>query len=281
MKVKIGLAQVGVQKEKQKNIDKAIYFMEEAKNKGAHIICFPEMSFDIFFPQYRSDKKYFKLAEKIPGDTVTLFQKEARRLGITTVINIFEEDKPGEYYDCSPVISAEGKILGKSRMMHIAELPNYNEKYYYWEGTTGYPVYKSGGLNFGIAICYDRHFPEQMRALTLNGAELILVPTATSLSELKVIWEIEMQAAAVANQIYIAVINKVGKDDNITFFGRSFVVNPRGEIIALASQEKEELVLVDLDLAQIKETRHLLPFLRDRRPETYSVLGKYNFDREK
>jgi len=270
---RIALAQVGVEKDKKINIEKAIHFLEEAKEKGAELICFPEMSFDIFFPQYRAEKKFFQLAEKIPGKTVRKFQEVSKRLKITTIINIYEEDRPGEYYDCSPVISSEGKILGKSRMMHIAELPNYNEKYYYWEGNTGFPVYKTRSLQFGIAICYDRHYPEHMRALTLNGADLILVPTATSLSELNVIWEIEMQAAAVANQIFIAVTNKVGQDDNIKFFGKSFVVDPQGEIIALASQDKEELLLVDIDLNKIKETRHLLPFLRDRRPDAYSVLS--------
>ncbi|RKY84234.1 carbon-nitrogen hydrolase family protein [candidate division KSB1 bacterium] len=272
MNVRIALAQVSAQQDKQKNLQKAVKFMKEASSKGAKLICFPEMSFDIFFPQYRAERKYFELAEKIPGKTVRKFQKEAKELNIITVFNMYEEDKKGEYYDCSPVINFDGKISGKSRMMHIAELPNYNEKFYYWQGNTGFPVYNGGGFCFGIAICYDRHYPEQLRALTLNGADLILVPTATSLPEFKTIWEVEMQAAAVTNQVYIAVVNKVGKDDNMTFFGGSFVVNPRGEVIARASYDDDELLLVDIDLNVIKETRNILPFLRDRRPEIYSIL---------
>lgn len=136
--------------------------------------------------------------------------------------------------------------------------------------------YDIKGMKFGIAICYDRHFPEQMRTLTLNGAEIIFVPTATSLAELRNVWETEMQAASVANQVYIAVVNHVGADDKIEFFGKSFVTDPFGEIIAVAGEDKEELLPVEIDLDTVDEARKKLPFLRDRRPSTYDRLIDLN-----
>ena len=274
MKYKIAVSQFKALKNRDENIKKAEIFIKEAKSKNADLIVFPEMSFDIFFPKFRADRKYFDIAEPIPGPMVENFKEIAGNIGISVVFNMFEEVKHGEYYDCSPVIDKKGEYLGKSRMMHIAELPNYNEKYYYWEGDSDYPVFDMGGFRIGIAICYDRHFPEHMRILTLKGADLILVPTATSLTELKNIWETEMQAASVGNQVYIAVSNRVGREEDLRFFGKSFVTNPFGDVIAMASEDKEEVLIFDLDIDLIKEARQILPFLRDRRPETYQYLSK-------
>ncbi len=268
----IAISQFKAEEDREKNIKKAESFIKEAASKGAELVIFPEMSFDLFFPQHRADKRFFDLAEPVPGPLVDRFCDIAKKNSTAVVFNMFESGRAGEYYDCSPVIDKNGNYLGKSRMMHIAELPDYNEKYYYWEGDSGYPVFDLDGFRIGIAICYDRHFPEQMRTLTLKGADLIVVPTATSLTELKNIWEVEMQAAAVANQIYIAVSNRVGKEVNLKFFGKSFTVNPMGDVIALASENKEEVLLFDINSRVIKEARHLLPFLRDRRPDTYGGL---------
>jgi N-carbamoylputrescine amidase len=269
----IALAQVHATEDHEANLQKGFRLMEQAKERGASLICFPEMSFLPFFPRVRAERSFFALAEPIPGPTVERFQEKAGELELATVINLYERAAPGEYYDTSPVIDADGTLLGLSRMMHIAELPNYNEKFYYWEGNTGFPVFATRGVRLGLAICYDRHFPEQMRALTLGGAGVILVPTATSTPALKGIWEIEMQAAAVANQVFIAVVNRVGTEGEMTFFGKSFVTNPRGEIIAQAGEEGEELLTGECDLKQMEETRQILPFLRDRRPEAYGEIA--------
>ncbi len=269
MMIKIALGQVSVSRDVESNILKGIDYIKKASESEAEIICFPEMSFCPFFPQYNADRQYFDLAEKIPGPLVDRFREVCAKYGIAAVINMYEKDGNGRYFDCSPVIDKNGELLGKSQMMHIAELPNYNEKYYYWEGTTGYPVYDLGNFKFGIAICYDRHYPEQMRSLTLNGAQLIFVPTATSLTELKNIWEIEMQAASVANQIFIAVVNHTGQDDRIKYFGKSFVTDPQGDILKMAGEMDDELVIAEIDTGIIEKTRQILPFLRDRRPETY------------
>jgi N-carbamoylputrescine amidase len=273
MKIKIALAQVSASDSREENIRNALVLMEQAKKEGASLICFPEMAFDPFFPLVRADKRYFALAEPIPGPMVERFQEKAKELELVTVINMYERAAPGEYYDCSPVINVDGSLMGISRMMHIAELPNYNEKFYYWEGNTGFPVFDTGVAKVGIAICYDRHFPEQMRALTLNGAEIILVPTATSTLALKHIWEMEMQAAAVANQVFVAVVNRVGIEGPVMFFGRSFVTNPTGEVVARAEDGKEELLVTELDLDLIEQARQVLPFLRDRRPEAYKTMS--------
>lgn len=273
MKTKIASAQVSATDSREENIRNAFVLMERARGEGASLICFPEMAFDPFFPRVRADKWYFALAESIPGPMVERFQEKARELELVTVINMYEHAGPGEYYDTSPVIGADGMLLGISRMMHIAELPNYNEKFYYWEGNTGFPVFNAGVAKVGIAICYDRHFPEQMRALTLGGAEVILVPTATSTPAFGEVWEIEMQATSVANQVFIAVANRVGVEGEIDFFGRSFVTNPMGEVVARAEEGKEALLIAELDLDLIEQARQVLPFLRDRRPEAYGALS--------
>jgi N-carbamoylputrescine amidase len=278
MKIKIALAQVSAGDSREKNIQNAFLLMEKAKSENASLICFPELGFDPFFPRVRTDSKYFSIAESIPGPMVEQFQEKARELELVTVINIYERAAPGEYYDTSPVIDADGRLLGISRMMHIAELPNYNEKFYYWEGNTGFPVFNTRFVKVGIAICYDRHFPEHMRALTLGGAEVILVPTATSTAALREIWEIEIQAASVANQVFIAVVNRIGVEGKMEFFGRSFVSDPRGKIVARAKEGEEELLVVELDLDLIEQSRQALPFLRDRRPEVYGLLSDIRFN---
>jgi N-carbamoylputrescine amidase len=232
------------------------------------------MSFDPFFPQYRADKRYFDWGTPVPGPLADRFGDRAAELSMATVINLFERAAPGRYHDCSPVFDQEGSYLGKQRMTHILEGPGYNERYYYWAGDSGYPVFDIGPVKIGVAICYDRHFPEGMRALALGGAEVIVVPTATASMEaqFRAVWEVEMQAAAVSNGVFIAVANRAGVDDTLTFFGSSFAVDPYGRVLARAPQDDVALLLVDLDLDLVEEARRDMPFLRDRRPETYGPL---------
>jgi N-carbamoylputrescine amidase len=201
---------------------------------------------------------------------------------LATVVNLFERAGPGRYFDCSPVFDIDGNYVGKQRMTHILEGPGYNERYYYWQGDSGYPVFDIGPALIGVAICYDRHFPEGMRALALGGAEVIVVPTATASLEaqFRAVWEIEMQAAAVAHGVFVAVANRVGVDDTLTFFGRSFAADPYGRVLARASEDDVALLLVDLDLDLVEEARRDMPFLRDRRPETYGALVAHGFQGE-
>ena len=274
--LRLALAQVAVGPHREDNVQRALRMMDEAAQAGAELIVFPEMSVDPFFPQYRAEKRFFDWGVPVPGPLTEHFQERATRLGLATVINLFERAAPGRYYDCSPVFSAEGVYLGKQRMTHILEGPGYNERYYYWPGDSGYPVFDVGPLRIGVAICYDRHFPEGMRALALGGAEVIVVPTATASLEaqFRAVWEVEMQAAAVANGLFVAVANSAGADDTLTFFGSSFVADPYGRVLARAPEDDVALLLVDLDLGLIEDARREMPFLRDRRPDTYGVLSE-------
>jgi N-carbamoylputrescine amidase len=271
---RIALAQVAVGREREDNIEKALRLMADAAEAGAQLVVFPEMSVDPFFPQYRAEKHFFDWGVPVPGPLTERFQAKAASLGLATVINVFERAAPGRYFDCSPVFDMDGEYLGKQRMSHILEGPGYNERFYYWEGDSGYPVFDLGAVRIGVAICYDRHFPEGMRALALGGAEIIVVPTATASMEaqFRAVWEVEMQAAAIANGCFVAVANRAGVDDTLSFFGRSFAADPYGRVLARAPEDDVALLLVDLDLDMVEEARRDMPFLRDRRPETYGML---------
>jgi beta-ureidopropionase len=272
--LRVALAQIVAGHEREENIGHALRMMDDAARAQADLIVFPEMSVDPFFPQYRAQKRFFDWGGPVPGPLTDRFQDRAGTLGLATVINVFERAAPGRYYDCSPVFDRDGTYLGKQRMTHILEGPGYNERYYYWQGDSGYPVFDLGPARIGVAICYDRHYPEVMRALALGGADLIVVPTATASleAEFRAVWEIEMQAAAVANGVFVAVVNRAGIDDTLRFFGGSFAVDPYGRVIARAPEDEISLLLVDLDLELIEQARRDLPFLRDRRPETYGAI---------
>jgi beta-ureidopropionase len=279
--LRVALAQMAVGPEREENVSRALRMMADAAGAGAQLIVFPEMSVDPFFPQYRAEKRFFDWGVAVPGSLTDRFQEAAARLGLATVINLFERAAAGRYFDCSPVFDMEGHYLGKQRMTHILEGPGYNERYYYWEGDSGYPVFDLGPVRtepvrVGVAICYDRHFPEAMRALALGGAEIIVVPTATARLEaqFRAVWEVEMQAAAVANGVFVAVANRAGVDDTLAFFGRSFAVDPYGRVLARAPEDDVALLLADLDLDLVEEARRDMPFLRDRRPETYGLLAQ-------
>lgn len=272
--LRLALAQVAVGSEREENVSRALRMMADAADAGAQLIVFPEMSVDPFFPQYRAEKRYFDWGVRVPGPLTDRFQDQAAKLGLATVVNVFERAAPGRYYDCSPVFGVDGNYLGKQRMTHILEGPGYNERYYYWEGDSGYPVFNVGPARIGVAICYDRHFPECTRALTLGGSDVIVVPTATATleAEYRAVWETEMQATAIANGVFVAVANRAGADGTLTFFGRSFAVDPYGRVLARAPEDNIALLLVDLDLDLIEQARRDMPFLRDRRPDTYRVL---------
>jgi len=271
--MKVACAQFRHEGDRERSLDKGLEWVARAAEAGAELIVFPELAFDFFFPQVRADASYFDLGEPIPGPTTERFQAAAAKHGIVTVINVFERAAPGRYYDASPVIDADGTLLGVSRMLHIAEEPGYNEKFYYWPGDGGWPVFETKAGRLGVAICYDRHYPEHFRALALDGAEIVVVPTATSIAEqaFRNVWEIEVQAAAVANQIFIAVANRAGRDGELQFFGASFVSGPNGMIMNRAATDEEELLVTEIDLNAIEETRRHVPFLRDLRSDLYGT----------
>ena len=268
--IRLTLAQMAVSENLTASIDKGLDWVKQAAQAGAQLICFTELGLLPFFPQYRAEKKFFHWAEALDGPTVERFREAARRERIHILLNIFERANPGEYYDTTVLLSKDGgPALGPVRMMHIAEEPGFNEKFYYWPGNTPPQVFELDGVKIGVAICYDRHYPEYMRQLVLQGAEIIFTPFAGLVNDPLSMYEIEMQGTAFQNQIFLAAVNRVGKEPTVEFSGGSFVVDPAGEVIARGPQNEEKLLLVDCDLSRIEEMRQVRPFLRDRRPEIY------------
>lgn len=268
----VALAQVTASQDREANVQQALDLVREARREGADLICFPEMGFDCFFPQHRADARFFDLAEAVPGPTVERLQAVAGEMGIVIVPNLFERAAPGEYYDCSPVIDGDGRLLGRSRMAHIAEAPLFNEKFYYRPGNTDFTVFPTQAGKLGIAICYDRHYPEQLRILALRGCEVLLVPLAAIAREKWSMFEMEMQVASFQNQFFTVVVNRVGREGAMEFLGRSFVTDPFGNVIARAADGEPDLLLVELDLDLIDKARRFTPHLRDRRPELYDAI---------
>ncbi len=269
--IRIALAQMAVSEDLETNRQKGLDWVKQAAQASAQIICFTELGLLPFFPQYRAEKKFFQWAEPLTGPTVEKFREAAQANRLHVLLNFFERAQPGEYYDSTVLLQADGgPARGPVRMLHTAEEPGFNEKFYYWPGNTPPQVFDLGAVKIGVAICYDRHYPEYMRQLVLQGAEIIFTPFAGLRHDPLKMYEIEMQGTAFQNQVFIAAVNRVGKEPTVDFIGGSFVVDPAGEIIARGPRDEEKLLLVDCDLSRIEEMRQVRPFLRDRRPEVYA-----------
>ena len=252
-----------------------IPLIERAGQQGVQVLCFQEVFTQPYFCPSQ-DSKWYAAVEKIPdGHTTRLMQEYAKKYSMVIVVPIYEEEIPGVYYNTAAVIDADGKYLGKYRKSHIPQVAGFWEKFFFKPGNLGYPVFNTAYCRLGVYICYDRHFPEGWRALALNGAEYIVNPSATVAGLSQYLWQLEQPASAAANGCYIGAINRVGTEApwNIgTFYGSSYFVNPRGQIIAQASGDKDELLVSDLDMNMVREVRNLWQFFRDRRPETYENL---------
>ena len=249
--------------------------IDEASAKGVQVLCFQEVFTQPYFCPSQ-DSKWYAAAESIPdGYTTRLMQEYARKHNMVIIVPIYEETMPGVYYNTAAVIDADGSYLGKYSKTHIPQVAGFWEKFFFKPGSSHWPVFDTVYAKLGVYICYDRHFPEGWRALALNGAEIIYNPSATVAGMSQYLWELEQPAAAAANGIYIGAINRVGTEApwNIgEFYGSSYFVNPRGEIIAQASPDKDELLVTELDMDMVREVRENWQFFRDRRPETYSPL---------
>ncbi|MEW6210879.1 MAG: nitrilase-related carbon-nitrogen hydrolase [Acidobacteriota bacterium] len=267
-----------IERIKQANIEKNLKFIAEAASEGVQIICMQEVFTTPYFCA-EQQTRWYEAVEKIPdGPTVRLMQETARKHGMAIIVPIYEEEITGIYYNTAAVIDADGKYLGKYRKNHIPHVaPGFWEKFYFRPGNLGYPTFETSFARIGVYICYDRHFPEGARALGLNGAEIVFNPSATVAGLSEYLWELEQPAHAVANGYFIGAINRVGHEqpwDIGEFYGKSYFCNPRGKIIAQASRDKDELVVADLNLDEIREVRNTWQFFRDRRPESYSDLVK-------
>ena len=268
-KLRIALVQQRAIDDKHHNVDRGLRALERAAARGAKLACFAELAFEPFYPQRPADETAREKAEPVPGPVTEAFSEKARELGMVVVLNLFERDGD-RTYDCSPVIDADGSLLGKTRMVHITDYDCFHEQGYYTPGDSGAAVYETAVARVGVSICYDRHYPEYMRALALQGAELVVVPQAGALDEWPDgLFEAEMRVAAFQNGYFTALCNRVGQEERLNFSGESFVCAPDGSVLARAPRGEERLLLADLDLGQVERSHARRLFLRDRRPELY------------
>jgi N-carbamoylputrescine amidase len=268
--MKIALIQQHATRDRAHNVARGLAALEMAARAGAHLACYAELAFEWFYPQRPAEAGFRELAEPLDGPTVAAFQRRARELGIVAVINLYERD--GEHtYDSSPVIDADGTLLGVTRMIHITEYACFHEQGYYTPGDKGAPVFKTRAGNVGVAICYDRHFPEYMRALAVSGADLVIVPQAGAVDEWpEGLYEAEMRVAAFQNGYFTALCNRVGQEDLLNFAGESFVCGPDGEVVARAPKSEDAILYADLDLSATARSNARRLFMKHRRPHLYA-----------
>jgi N-carbamoylputrescine amidase len=261
--------------DKQSMIEANVELARQAAADGAQVLSFQELFYGPYFCQVQ-DSKFFSFTERVPGGPTTeLMCSLARELHMVLVVPVFEEEQPGVYYNTAAVIDADGTYLGKYRKTHIPQIQGFFEKYYFRPGNLGYPVFQTAVGPIGVYICYDRHFPEGWRALGLAGARIVFNPSATSRSLSQYLWRLEQPASAVANEYFIGAINRVGVeplgDDD--FYGSSYFVNPRGQLVGEAGPDDKSAVIVrDLDMDLLAEVRQTWAFYRDRNPAAYAPL---------
>ncbi|MHC5113807.1 MAG: nitrilase-related carbon-nitrogen hydrolase [Planctomycetota bacterium] len=268
--MRIALVQQPATDDREANRQRGLAAVTQAAAQGASVIAFAELAFEPFYPQEPATPDLLDRAEPIPGPTTERFARLAADLGVVIVLNLFE--RAGDRtYDASPVIDADGTLLGVTRMVHVAEFECFHEKGYYAPGDRGAPVYDTRHGRLGVAICYDRHFPEYMRSLALGGADLVITPQAGAVGEWpEGLYEAEMRVAAFQNGFYTALCNRVGPEPRLEFAGESFVCDPDGRVVARAGLGTDEVLFADLDLESAARSPARRLFLPDRRPELYA-----------
>jgi len=285
--VTLGLLQLRCSADPQANFRKTLLQAERAAKAGAQIICTQELFRSQYFCQ-SEDHKNFQLAETIPGPSTAAFQKLARKHRVVVIAALFEKRAPGVYHNSAAIIDADGSLLGVYRKMHIPEDPLYHEKFYFTPGDVGFRAWQTKHGKIGVLICWDQWYPEAARLTAMQGAEILFYPTAIGWhpkektehgTDQHSAWEIIQRSHAVANGCYVAVTNRVGLEkpiggDGLEFWGQSFVAGTSGQVLAKASADKEETLIVPLDLSRVDVTRTHWPFLRDRRIDAYEGLTK-------
>jgi N-carbamoylputrescine amidase len=283
----IGLVQMRCTNNADENLMRAIERIREAAARGARIICLHELFRGEYFCR-KEDPELFNLAEPVPGPTTDLLTAIAKELKVVLVVSVFERRAPGVYHNACAVLDSDGRFLGKYRKMHIPDDPLYYEKFYFTPGDLGFPNFDTSYGRVGVQICWDQWYPEGSRITALNGAQMIFYPTSIGwhphekaefgAAQLDA-WKTIQRAHAIANGVYVAVVNRVGfegdparGDAGIEFWGNSFVADPFGKVIAEASNDKEEVLVVECDPAASEDTRRNWPFLRDRRIDAYSPI---------
>ena len=274
----VASASLPLEEVKKAMVDKHLDYLRQAAEAGSQLACLQEIFYGPYFCA-EQETRWYDFTESVPdGPTIRLMQDVARRHHMAIVVPVYEKEQEGVFYNTAAVIGSDGSYLGKYRKTHIPHVaPGFWEKFYFRPGNLGYPTFDLGFARIGVYICYDRHFPEGARALGLNGAEIVFNPSATVAGLSEHLWKIEQPAHAVANGYFIAAINRVGMEApwNIgQFYGSSYFCDPRGQIVAQASRDKDEVLTADLDLDKIGEVRKTWQFFRDRRPDLYGALVK-------
>ena len=285
-RVTIALVQMTCTDNKQQNVDKAISRISDAAAQGAEVVCLQEL-FAGTYPCQAEDHQRFDEAEPIPGPTSEALADSARQHGICIVGSLFERRAPGVYHNTAVVFDADGTHAGMYRKMHIPDDPLFYEKFYFTPGDLGFRSFKTKHAQIGTCVCWDQWFPEAARLTAMTGAELLFYPTAIGwLPDEKAefgqsqwsAWETMMRSHAIANGVFVAAPNRVGREGGIEFWGASFVADPNGNILARASHDSEETLVVECNLDQLDVARTHWPFLRDRRIDAYADLSKRFLD---
>lgn len=271
MSVRVALLQINCSATRDQNLLRAEQAIREAAGKGAQIALLPEVFHELFFIT-ALDIRYFDAAEPIPGPITKTMQNLAAELGIVIVAPIYESVGRSVYYNSAAVIDADGTLLGVYRKNHIPLNTIFYEKLYFKPGNLGYPVFDTRFGKIGILICHDRHYPEGARALALNGAEIVLIPSATPDKSLsRKVWEKELCAHAIFNEYFVAGLNRTGQEGDYFYYGHSVAFDPSGDLMYQAG-EGEEVLLIDCDVDQVTQRRRAWQFFRDRRPDSYGIL---------
>jgi N-carbamoylputrescine amidase len=278
--LRIGLVQMSCSESPEDNLDRALRGVRDAARHGAHLVCLPELFRTRYFPQ-TEDAGFFDLAEPIPGPTSERLAKAAAELGIALVGSLFERRAEGVYHNTAVLFDADGAFRGIYRKMHIPDDPLYYEKFYFTPGDTGFRAFDTAVGRLGVLVCWDQWFPEGARLAALHGARILFYPTAigwhpfekAAAGEAQVeAWETVQRAHAIANGVFVAAVNRVGVEGRLEFWGGSFVCEPFGRVLARASREEEEVLVVSCDMSLVEQTRRNWPFLRDRRIDAYAGL---------
>ena len=280
--LRIALVQMRVEEDPAANLARALERIDAAAQQGARVACLPELFRSRYFCQ-SEDARHFDKAEPIPGESTEALAKLAAEREIAIVVPLFERRAEGVYHNSAVVIDADGKSLGTYRKMHIPDDPLYYEKFYFTPGDTGFRAFTARPAKLGALVCWDQWFPEAARLTALAGAQILFYPTAigwqfdegdaTDAAQHDA-WETIQRGHAIANGVFVAAVNRVGREDGIRFWGGSFVADPFGRVLARAASDREETLLVDCDLAAIEAVRRNWPFLRDRRIDAYADITK-------
>ncbi len=285
---KVGLVQMSCSSDVESNLLRAEAGIKDAASKGAQIVCLQELFTSLYFCDVE-DYENFKLAEPIPGKSTDRMTSLAKSLGVVIIASLFEKRAQGIYHNTTAVIDADGSYLGKYRKMHIPDDPAYFEKFYFTPGDLGYKVFKTKFATIGILICWDQWYPEAARLTALAGAEILFYPTAIGWAtsqgeetntEQYNAWQTIQRSHAIANGVHVVSVNRVGLEQHgaMKFWGGSFVSNPFGTLLAKASHDNEEVIVVDIDLEKTDQYRTHWPFMRDRRIDSYDDIVKRYID---